>query len=238
MTDRWIVAGSMAFKQGSRTWVQPGPVFDHMADLTGRTGRLKLTVLNTAGGDSDEWMGRMHEAFYGTRFDVTVLKLVMMPNVADPAQLLLDSDLVWVNGGSVAALLALWKLHEIDVAMRAAWDAGVVLGGISAGSICWHIGGPTDSFGPDLRAVTNGVGLLPFGCGVHYNSEEQRRPLLHSLVGAGTLPLSYATDDGSALVYRGTSVHEAIASRPGPLAYRVELGPSGVVETPIEPRVL
>ncbi|WP_278257103.1 Type 1 glutamine amidotransferase-like domain-containing protein [Nocardioides convexus] len=61
--------------------------------------------------------------------------------------------------------------------MREAWQAGVVLTGVSAGSICWHTSGTTDSFGPDLRPVTNGLGLVPWSNGVHYDSEEQRRPL-------------------------------------------------------------
>ena len=234
----WIVAGSLGFGQGRRTFLQPGPVFDHMASLRGVSGRVRLTVLNTAGGDSENWGFRVHEAFYGTRYDVTVLKLIGMPNVDDPAQLLRDSDLVWVNGGSVAALLALWELHGIGDAMRAAWESGVVLGGISAGSICWHVGGPTDSFGPDLRHVTNGLALLPYGTGVHYDSEEQRRPLLQSLVGSGVLPLSYATDDGCAIVYEGTEVRDVVASRPGPQAYRVEKVGDEVVETPLEARVL
>lgn len=239
MTDRWIVASSMGFRPGRRTWFTPGPVFDHLADLAGAPGRVRLTVLNTAGGDSDSWQGRVHEAFYGTRFDVTVLKLMTMPNVEDPAQLLLDSDVVWVNGGSVAGLLALWRLHELDLAMRAAWEAGVVLGGVSAGSLCWHVGGTTDSFGPDLRPVTNGLALLPYGNGVHYDSEEQRRPLLHALVADEVLPLSYATDDGVGLVYRGTEVVDVIADRTGASAYKVERLPDGsVLETELSARLL
>ncbi|MCU1596098.1 MAG: peptidase dipeptidase [Frankiales bacterium] len=239
MTDRWIVATSMGFRPGTRTSLRPGPVFDHLADLAGAQGRVKLTVLNTAGGDSDEWLGRVHEAFYGTRFDVTVLKLMTMPNVEDPAQLLLDSDAVWVNGGSVAGLLSLWRLHGLDLAMRAAWEAGVVLGGVSAGSLCWHVGGTTDSFGPDLRPVTNGLGLLPYGNGVHYDSEEQRRPLLHALVADELLPLSYATDDGVGLVYKGSEVVDVIADRAGKSAYKVERRPDGsVVETVLSARLL
>ena len=73
--------------------------------------------------------------------------------------------------------------------MREAWEAGVVLTGVSAGSICWHVGGPTDSLGPDLRVVTTGLGLVPYGNGVHYDSEEQRRPLLHRLVEAPSIRL-------------------------------------------------
>ena len=239
MTDRWIVAGSTGWAPEDVPWKDraPGAVFDVMASLAGDPARPRLTYVTTAGPDGDAYSGIVHEAFAGTRFDVQVLRLMPMPNVEDPFRTLLESDLVFVGGGSVAGLLALWRLHGLDDAMRAAWKAGVVLGGISAGSLCWHVGGPTDSFGPDLRPVTNGLALLPYGCGVHYDSEAQRRPLLHRLVGDGTLPLAYATDDGVALVYRGTEVVEAVADRPDAHAYRVERQADGsVVETVITAR--
>ena len=125
----------------------------------------------------------------------------------------------------MANLLALWRLHGWDEYLYDAWQAGVVLGGVSAGSICWHLGGTTDSFGPELRPVTNGLGWLPYSNGVHYDSEPQRRPLFHRLIGDGTLPAGYATDDGVGLVYRGTEVVEAVADRPGCAAYFVKAGP-------------
>lgn len=235
MTDRWVVAGSAGLQPGERRAL-PGPVFDVMADLAGGT---RLTFVTTAGPDSDAYTGLVHEAFRGTRFDVQVLRLMPMPNLEDPRQALLDSDLVWVGGGSVAGLLALWRLHGLDAAVREAWEAGVVLGGISAGAICWHVGGPTDSFGPELRPVTDGLALLPYGTGVHYDTQPQRRPFLHRMVAEEVLPLSYATDDGVALVYRGTEVVEAVADRAGASAYRVERLPDGsVLETAIAPRLL
>jgi peptidase E len=114
-----------------------------------------------------------------------------------------------------------------------------VLGGVSAGSICWHNGGTTDSFGPTLRPVTNGLGWLPYSNGVHYDSERQRRPLFHRLIADGTLTDGYATDDGVGLVYRGTEMVEAVADRPDCAAYRVQRGADGrAVETVIEPRML
>src|SRR6478609_4141619 len=120
-----------------------------------------------------------------------------------------------------------------------AGEAGVVLTGVSAGSICWHVGGTTDSFGPELRPVTDGLGLLPYANGVHYDSEEQRRPLLHRLVADQTLPTAYATDDGVGLHYRGTELVEALTEIPGKGAYRVERGPDGqAVETRLETRLL
>ena len=151
------------------------------------------------------------------------------------------ADVIWVGGGSVANLLALWRLHGVDASMTDAWERGAILGGVSAGSICWHTGGPTDSFGPELTAVTNGLGLLPYGNGVHYDSEAQRRPLLHRLVGDGVLPLSYATDDHVGILYEGTEPVAVIAdtnaagpSGEGPAAYRVEKIGEETVETRLD----
>jgi peptidase E len=146
---------------------------------------------------------------------------------------------VWVGGGSVAGLLAMWRLHGWDEIFGEVWEAGVVLGGVSAGSLCWHIGGTTDSFGPELRPVTNGLALLPYSNGVHYDSEDQRRPLYHRLVAEGTLPPGYATDDGVGLLYEGTELVETVADRRNAAAYRVERAADGTaVETRIEPRLL
>jgi peptidase E len=91
-------------------------------------------------------------------------------------------------GGSVVNLLAVWRAHGLDAVFRRVWEAGVVLAGVSAGSLCWHVGGSTDSFGPQLRPVTDCLGLLPYGNAPHYDSEAQRRPLTHRLVADGTLP--------------------------------------------------
>jgi peptidase E len=161
-----------------------------------------------------------------------------MPNVEDIAAHLLDQDVIWVGGGSVAGLLAMWRLHGVDDAMRAAWQAGVVLTGVSAGSICWHIGGTTDSFGPDLRPVTNGLGFLPYANGVHYDGEEQRRPKFHQFVAEGILPGGYATDDNAGLVYRGTELAEAVAEAPGKAAYQVSLVDGEVREERLDTRLL
>jgi peptidase E len=195
--------------------------------------------LGTATGDDQARVAGFYGAFAGRDVTASHLSLFPMPTVADIGAHLLAQDVVWVGGGSVANLLAVWRAHGLDVAFRAAWQAGVVLAGVSAGSICWHAGGTTDSFGPDLRPVTDGLGFLPFSNGVHHDSEAQRRPTYHRLVADGTLPAGFATDDGAGLVYRGTELVEAVADRPGAAAYRVEPGDDGTaVETPIRPRRL
>jgi peptidase E len=161
-----------------------------------------------------------------------------MPNVDDITSHLLGHDVVWVFGGSVAGLLAMWRLHGVDAAMRTAWQAGVVLTGISAGSICWHVGGTTDSFGPELRPVTDGLALVPFSNGVHYDSELRRRPLFQRLIAAGTLPPGYATDDGAGVLYRGTQFAEGVSERDGAAVYFVETDGTNAVEAQLTTRRL
>ena len=234
-----IVATSMGFVAGRRTLLAPGPVFTLCRELAGSPARTRLCYLGTAGGDQRHRQAAVLEAFQATAYDLSVLSLFPMPNVDDMRAHLLTHDVVWVDGGSVAGLLAMWQVHGLGQVWREVWEAGVVLAGVSAGSICWHVGGPTDSFGPTLRPVTNGLALLPYGNGVHYDSEAQRRPLLHRLVGAGALPTSYATDDGAGLIYRGTELVEAVADRDGAAAYRIErTGPDQVRETVLSARLI
>jgi hypothetical protein len=92
------------------------------------------------------------------------------------------------------------------------------------------VGGPTDSFDPMLRPVTSGLAFVPYANAVHYDSEEQRRPLFHSLIADQTLPTGYATDDGVGLLYRSTEFVEAAAEIDGKAAYLVQRGTDGSIE--------
>jgi peptidase E len=233
-----ILATSGGFRANDRYTSEAGPLVQHALRLSG-ADRPRFCFVGTATGDSDRYLTLVYAAMAALGgVDTSHLALFPMPNVDDIRSHLLDQHVIYVGGGSVANLLAVWQLHDVDIAMREAWQAGVVLTGVSAGSICWHTGGPTDSFGPRLRPVTSGLGLLPYGNGVHYDSEEQRRPLLHRLVGDGTLPMSYATDDGVGLHYAGTELVEAVADRPDAAAYRIERQGGIAVESRIEPGLL
>jgi peptidase E len=235
MTTRRILATSGGFLATDRWGVlRPGGLMLEALRLTGAE-RPRVCLVMTASGDDASYLARSYAALGALGCDVDHLALFTMPN-RDPEEVLGRSDLVWVGGGSVANLLALWRLHGVDTAMRAAWERGTILAGVSAGSICWHVGGPTDSFGPTLRVVTDGLALLPYGNGVHYDSEEQRRPLLQRVVGDGLLPTSYATDDRIGILYEGDEAVRVIAdvdveAETGPAAYRIERAGADVVET-------
>ncbi len=233
-----IVATSGGLVRGARTAFAFGPLLRHVLERAGTTGRPRLCHIGTASGDDRAYQARFSEAGAAAGVSVSHLNLFPMPPSADLTAFLLDHDAVWVGGGSVANLLALWRLHALDEALRTAWAQGVVLAGVSAGSICWHVGGTTDSFGPELSLVGNGLGLLPYANGVHHDSEPRRRPLLKALVANGALPSTYATDDGVGLVYVGTELVEAVSEIPGKGAYVVTRRGDDAVEERIEPRLL
>jgi len=235
-----IVATSGGYRPGRRTQLEFSGLVHHAVELSGVNGRRpRLVHLGTANGDQRWLNADLDEAARVAGFGLTHLNLFTMPSVDDPEETLSAADVVWVNGGSVVNLLAVWRAHGMDAIFRRVWEAGVVLAGVSAGSICWHRGGPTDSFGPRLRAVTDGLGLLPWGNGVHYDSEPGRRAIVHRLVADGSMPRAYCTDDGVGLVYRGTELVEAITDVPGRAAYVVDAdGAGGAVEERIEPRRL
>jgi peptidase E len=234
-----ILATSGGYRYGGRIPIMFDALVHHGVDLSGAHGRRpRLMYVGTAIGDAEHVTARIAEAARVAGFDLTVLQLFPMPNLEDVEGTVLEQDVVWVTGGSVANLLAVWRVHGLDQVLRRAWQAGVVLGGVSAGSICWFQGGTTDSFGPQLRPVNNGLGLLPYGNGVHYDNEKRRRPLVHELVANGTLPVTHCTDDGVGLVYRGTELVEAVTEVAGKGAYLVTRDGDSAVEERLEPRKL
>lgn len=235
-----ILATSGGYRPHPRLGRQFGPLVHHGVELSGCTGRApRVTYVGTAMGDDRGTNALMADAARLAGFELTPLVLFPMPNVEDVEAHLMSADLVWVHGGSVANLLAVWRVHGLEDILRRAWAAGVVLGGVSAGSICWFAGGTTDSFGPRLRPVTNGLGFLPYANGVHYDTEERRRPLVHSLVADGVFDEVHCTDDGVGIVYRGTTWQDTVSETPGAAAYVVTRGAGGEVEeVRVEPRLL
>jgi len=172
------------------------------------------------------WYERLHG-----RAEMTHLHFSPWPP-AHLRELVLGQDIVLVTGGNTANALAIWRVHGFDTVLREAWERGIVLTGWSAGMICWFEHGITDSFGPELGTMEC-LGFLPGSACPHYDGEERRRPVYTELVGAG-LPAGLAADDGVALHFAGTKLHDVVTSRPGATAYRVAL--EG--ERPLEARLL
>jgi peptidase E len=214
------------------------PFLDYLTGLAGRP-HPRLCLLATATGDDPAALARIQARFEGVRATVGHLALFPQPNVADPEDFLLSQDLIFVGGGSVVNMLAVWRVHGLDRIMRLAWQAGVVLAGVSAGAICWFEGGTTDSFGPDLRPFTSGLALLGGSYCPHYDSEPLRRPRFTALVAGGTLPPGIACDDGAGAHFTDNELAAVVSGLPGAGGYRVEPnGVGGFSEAPLAARPL
>src|SRR3954463_7966841 len=137
-----ILATSMGFAERGRgpyDW-SPGPIFDLAFELAGNPGRPRLCYLGTATGDDPARVVGVYGAFAGSSVDVSHLSLFPMPTVADIRAHLLAQDVVWVGGGSVANLLAVWRAHGLDEVFRVAWQGGVLLAGGAARALGWGRG--------------------------------------------------------------------------------------------------
>jgi peptidase E len=229
-----ILATSMGFNRAHDPW-QPGPVFDYAFQLAGNPPHPRLCFIATANGDQAQSIRNFYEAFSGSSVRTSHLALFDKPNIGDVRAHLLAQDAIWIDRGSVANLLAVWRVHRLDGILRECWQAGVILGGESAGSLCWHTGGTTDSFG-QTREILGGLGFLPYSNAVHY---KDRGELYRNLIAQGTLRAGYATDAGAGLHYRGSELVQAVADRNRAGAYWIERNADGSVrEERIEPRRL
>jgi dipeptidase E len=214
---------------------------DHVLSLArARSGRERprICLIPTATGDDREVIADFERLFAPPRARPRVLRLFGRTD-DDLAAVLREQDAVYVLGGSTENLLALWRLHGLDAALRDAWEEGVVLAGMSAGAICWFDAATTDSFGPTLQPLRGGLGILEGTFIPHLHGEAQRLPLLRRLVADGTIPPGYGVDDGAALVFRGRELAEVVTSDPGAGAWRVEPdGSGGTTETALATRLL
>jgi dipeptidase E len=198
--------------------------------------RPRICILPTAAGDPSELIASFYSAF-GERLcepsDVSLFRLGRRPLALRDH--LLEQDLVYVGGGSMVNLLAVWEAHDVASILSLAWRRGIVLAGQSAGAMCWFEAGITKSSGrPDTAA---GLGLLSGSLCVHYNNEPERRAAFLGAIGAG-MPAGYGLDDYAGLLWEGEGSPAALTARRGARAYRVTSRGGEVVEAPLPARFL
>lgn len=206
------------------------PLEDYWLSLAGRE-RPRVLFVPTAAADDAESTLTIYSQL-SARAEVSHLPFFPWPP-PDLRELALSQDVIYVSGGNTANALAIWRVHGFDAILREAWEAGIVLTGWSAGMICWFEAGVTDSFGPQLDGMRDGLGFLPGSACPHYDGEAERRPVYQRLVREG-FPPGLAADDCVALRFDGTELAEVVSSRAGSGAYRV----SAEGEEPIQPHLL
>lgn len=230
--QRILAIGGSSVLASSTDW----PLHQFLLDLSGRD-RPRICFIGTASGDDAGYRAGFYATF-ARHAEASHLPLFDLM-VDDIGAFLLEQDVIFVGGGNTANLLAIWRLHGVDKALKAAWEAGVVLAGPSAGGMCWFEGGLTDSFGPGLAPLKDGLKFLPGSFCPHYDSESLRRPRYEETVGSGALPDGFAADDGVGILFNGRQLEEVVASLPGQHAYRLERRKGNAVEeTQIRARLL
>ena len=207
----------------------------YMAQLTGKP-RPRILFLPTANADSEQGI----IGFYQSCAPLNVEPLVQRSFIASTSQLqdwdevLLSVDGIVASGGNTLNQQAIWKAQGIDVLLRQAWDRGIVLGGASAGSLCWFEEGTTDSR-PKVLSIVKCLGFLPGSHSPHYDAEPGRRPLYQKLIASGEMKPGYACDNDAGLYFEETTIKRVVATRVGAKCYRVTAANGRATERVLEP---
>jgi peptidase E len=207
----------------------------YMARLTGKP-RPRVCYLPTAVGDRPDAI----VSFYKACAPLDVTPLVQASFIASTDQreswedALLSMDAIVASGGNTLNQQAIWRAQGIDIVLRQAWERGIVLGGSSAGSLCWFEEGTTDSRPKEL-SVVQCLGFLAGSHCPHYNSEPGRRPLYQSLIASGRMKPGYACDDDAGVYFENDRVARVVATREGANVYHVSIVEGALVEREFEP---
>jgi peptidase E len=210
----------------------------YMAQLTGKA-RPRLCFLPTASADSPQGIINWYKACA----PLNVEPFVQESFIASTEQhlgwdeVLLSMDGIVASGGNTLNQQAIWKAQGIDTVLRQAWDRGIVLGGASAGSLCWFEEGTTDSRPKELSTVYC-LGFIPGSHCPHYDKEPGRRPLYHKLIGSGAMKPGYACDNDAGIYFEGTDVKRVVATRAGAKVYYVTRSGNDAVEKVLEPEMI
>jgi dipeptidase E len=181
----------------------------------------RVCFVPVASGDNDDYIAKFYEQFPASICRPTYLSLLRSVPL-DPAVVLSDQDIIYLGGGSTPILLAALRAHGLDAVLREAWERGAVLCGDSAGSHVWFEGCVTNSFGPHLTVLADGLGFLPGSNCAHFDRPDYRSAF-EEAIRVGRLTPGTAADDGVALVWRGLTLVEVVGSRPTGDGYRVSV---------------
>jgi dipeptidase E len=214
------------------------PALDDFILSLARRREARILFMPTASGDPNAQITAFKAAYGNRACHAQHLSLFRLEYEHDELRaLILEQDIVYVGGGSMRNLLAIWREHGLDLILREAWEAGVVLAGLSAGAMCWFDHGITCSTG--RPAPVRGLGFLPGSFSVHYDGDPTRRPVYLDAIARGAMPAGYGADDGVGLLFEDRALVRIVSSRPAAKAYRVEaLADAQATERVLEPEVL
>lgn len=195
------------------------PAFEKYLLRQARTDNPAVCFLATASGDAEAYIANFYATF--SRLGCRPSHVTFFGRTPDLRSHFLNQEIIFVGGGNTKSMLAVWREWGADIALREAWENGIVLAGTSAGAICWFQQGVTDSFEDRLTALPC-LGFLPGSCCPHYDGEPERRPGYRELLGQNDIMPGYAIDDGAAIHFVGNEINRVIVCRPDAGAYYVQ----------------
>jgi peptidase E len=193
----------------------------------------KVCFVGTASAESETYIARFYAAFRTLPCLPSDLSL-FKPHTADLRSFVMEQDVIYVGGGNTRNLLVLWREWGLDAILREAWLSGIIMAGISAGSICWFSEGLSDSVVPGELAPLRCLGFLPGSNCPHYDGETERRPAYHRFILEGKLVAGLAADDGAALHFVGRDLKAVVSSRETAKAYSVRAIGGSVEESAMD----
>jgi peptidase E len=182
--------------------------------------RPKVLMIPTATGDTPVYVAKFYAAY--ASLDAVPTHLPFFERTPDVRSLVLEQDAVFVGGGNTKSMLAVWREWGLPEILKEAYEKGIVLGGVSAGAICWFQQGVTDSWADRLRPL-DGLGLVSGSCCPHYDGEVERRPAYHHLIETGAIAPGYAIEDGVAAHFKDGRLARIVTKKVGSSAYHVSL---------------
>jgi dipeptidase E len=227
----------LALGGGGFTMEPTNPLLDDYVLSLAQSREARILFLPTASGDTTTQINAFYARFGGRACVPTHVSLFRLADLERSLEeIVLEQDIVYVGGGSMRNLLAIWQAHRLDELLAQAWRQGTVLAGISAGAMCWFQGGVTCSGG--MPEPIAGLGLLAGSLTVHADGEPERLPVWLRSVRDGLLPGGWAADDGVGLLFRGQRLERVVSSRPGAGAQRVDALAGELVRDRLEPELL
>ncbi len=201
-----------------------------------RRRRPRVCFIGTAHGDAETGRLRFYAGF--GQFDCRPTHLPLFARTPrDLESFVLEQDAIFVGGGNTRSMLAVWRDWGLDIHLRQAWQQGIVLGGWSAGSICWFEQGITDSIAGPLTAL-DCLGFLPGSNCPHYDSEALRRPTYRKMVARGVIAEGHAADDGVALHFIDGKLAHVVSDHRPARGWRLTRKGNTAVERPLPTRYL
>jgi len=152
-------------------------------EIITQTGKKnpKLLFIPTASNDSEGYT-QVVKKHFGRRLGckVEILNLIKeKPSKKEIEKKILSSDIIYVGGGNTLKMMTIWKRTGTDQILKKAHEKGIVMSGLSAGSICWFKYGNSDSrkftSGSKELIKVRGLGLINALHCPHYDVEKYRQ---------------------------------------------------------------